>query len=60
MPTADKLFNSSSKYNFSCVWMANSRHMISERKHVSRRDWEMELRSRQCLGRPVVLIFAVC
>ena len=56
----DNLFNSSSKYNFSFVWIANSQHMISESKQVSRRDCEMETRSRQRLAWPVVWIFAVC
>lgn len=35
MITADNLFNSSSKYNFSFVWSAHSQHIISESKHVS-------------------------
>lgn len=60
MPTADNLFNSSSKYNFGFVWIANSQHMISESKHVSKKDCEMETQSRQRLACPVVLIFAVC
>lgn len=60
MPTAHNLFNSSSKYNFGFVWIANSQHMISESKHVSKRDCETEAHSRQRVACPVVLIFAVC
>lgn len=35
MITSNNPFNSSSKYNFSFVWIFRSQHIISERKHVS-------------------------
>lgn len=35
MITADNLFNSSSKYNFSFVWIAQSQHIISKSQRVS-------------------------
>lgn len=54
MIAVDNLFNSSSKYNFSFLWIAQSQHMIPESQRVSSEEpWDGD--SQQHLVCPVVL-----